>query len=161
MQIRNAVEADLAAIVEIYNSTIPTFMVTGDTEPITVASRLSWFQRHNPHYPLWVVEGEAAIAGWLGFQPFYGRPAYRSTAEVSVYISSLYQRQGLGQQLLDRAIATSPTLGLSTLLGFIFEHNNPSLQLFAKLGFERWGCLPRVAVLNGMERNLVIVGRRC
>jgi phosphinothricin acetyltransferase len=28
------------------------------------------------------------------------------------------------------------------------------------MGFSRWGHLPRVAVLDGVERDLVIVGRR-
>ncbi len=36
----------------------------------------------------------------------------------------------------------------------------PSLKLFEKLGFTRWGHLPRVAVLDGVERDLIIVGRR-
>ena len=49
---------------------------------------------------------------------------------------------------------------LFVLLGFIFAHNEPSLRLFEKLGFARWGCLPRVAELDGVERDLVIVGLR-
>ncbi|MNL65666.1 putative phosphinothricin acetyltransferase YwnH [compost metagenome] len=49
---------------------------------------------------------------------------------------------------------------MNTLLGFIFGHNAPSLGLFASLGFTRWGDLPRVAVLDGVERDLIIVGRR-
>lgn len=36
---RNATQNDLAAIVEIYNSTVPTRMVTADTEPVSVEDR--------------------------------------------------------------------------------------------------------------------------
>jgi len=43
---RAATEADLPAIVEIYNSTIPGRMVTADLEPVTVESRRAWFQAH-------------------------------------------------------------------------------------------------------------------
>ena len=68
--------------------------------------------------------------------------------------------RGLGRFLLERAIAHAPQLGIDTLLGFIFGHNDPSLRLFASLGFARWGELPRVAVLDGVERDLIIVGRR-
>ncbi|MFM7614131.1 MAG: N-acetyltransferase family protein, partial [Synechococcales cyanobacterium] len=68
--------------------------------------------------------------------------------------------QGLGQFLLGKAICQSPSLGIKTLLGFIFAHNHPSLQLFQKFGFERWGYLPGVAEMDGMERDLVIVGLR-
>jgi L-amino acid N-acyltransferase YncA len=46
------------------------------------------------------------------------------------------------------------------LLGFIFAHNQPSLQLFEKFGFQQWGYLPQVAHLDGVERDLVIVGRK-
>jgi phosphinothricin acetyltransferase len=38
-------------------------------------------------------------------------------------------------------------------------HNAASLQLFERLGFERWGALPRVARLDGVARDIVIVGR--
>jgi phosphinothricin acetyltransferase len=62
--------------------------------------------------------------------------------------------------LLERAIAQGPRLGLKTLMGFIFAHNDPSLRLFEKFGFEHWGYYPRVAELDGIERDLVIVGRR-
>jgi phosphinothricin acetyltransferase len=91
---------------------------------------------------------------------FYGRPAYHATAEVSVFVSPYKQRAGIGRALLARAIEQAPRLGLKTLLGFIFEHNDPSLRLFEGFGFERWGVLPRVAELDGVERNLIIVGRR-
>jgi phosphinothricin acetyltransferase len=66
----------------------------------------------------------------------------------------------LGTHLLQAAIAHAPQIGVHVLLGFIFGHNLPSLELFEKFGFERWGHLPRVAVLDGTERDLVIVGRR-
>jgi phosphinothricin acetyltransferase len=35
-----------------------------------------------------------------------------------------------------------------------------SLALFRKFGFEQWAHLPRVAVLDGVERDLLILGRR-
>ncbi len=160
MLVRNAIESDLPAIVAIYNSTVPGRMVTADTEPVTVDSRLPWFREHTKDRPLWVVEDDGEILAWLSFQPFYGRPAYRATAEVSIYVSEAHRQKGLGSMLLARAIAEGPGMGVKTLLGFIFAHNEPSLRLFKKFGFERWGYLPRIAELDGVERDLVIVGRR-
>lgn len=161
MKIRDAVATDLPAIVGIYNSTIPSFIVTGDVHPISVESRLDWFQSHTAQqHPLWVVEQEAQVIAWLGFQPFYGRHAYAATAELSIYVAATHRCQGIGQSLLERAIDTSPSLGIKTLLGFIFQQNQPSLQLFEKFGFQRWGFLPRVAEFKGLERDLVIVGLR-
>jgi hypothetical protein len=35
------------------------------------------------------------------------------------------------------------------------------LKLFQRLGFERWGFLPGVAQLEGVERDLVVMGKHC
>ncbi|MCS6813336.1 MAG: GNAT family N-acetyltransferase [Cyanobacteria bacterium] len=161
MLIRDAAESDLPAIVAIYNTTIPSRMVTGDLEPVTVDSRRDWFHAHQPdRYPLWVAEADGIITGWLGFQAFYGRCAYRSTAELSLYVHPEFRRQGVGRFLVETAIGKSPYLGITTLVGFIFGHNLPSLKLFERLGFQQWGYLPRVAKFDDIERDLVIVGRR-
>jgi L-amino acid N-acyltransferase YncA len=161
VSIRDAVESDLPAIVAIYNATIAGRMATADTTPVSVESRLPWFREHAAtSRPLWVIEVDGTIAGWFSFQSFYGRPAYHATAEVSVYVSAAHRRRGMGRQLLAEGTRRAPDLGLRTLIGYIFAHNAPSLTLFESFGFARWGLLPRVAELDGIERDLVIVGRR-
>ena len=162
MIIRDAVEADLPAIVEIYNATVPTRMVTAELEPTTVEARLPWFREHSSeHYPFWVAESEGRVIGWLDFKRFLPRCAYRGTAEVSVYIDEEFRRRGVGQRLLEQAIARAPSLGITALVGLIFGHNKPSLKLFQCLGFERWGFFPGVAQLDGVERDLVVMGQHC
>ena len=157
---RLARREDLPRIVAIYNATIPSRLVTADLEPVSVESRWPWFDQHTPDTrPLWVVERGGEVIAWLSFSSFYGRPAYARTAEVSVYIDERHRRQGLGADLLARAVTHAPAIGVHRLLGFIFGHNLPSLALFARAGFERWAHLPGVAVLDGIERDLVIVGR--
>lgn len=158
---RIAKRDDLPQIVGIYNSTIPSRMVTADTEAVSVENRIQWFEEHRPGArPLWVVEADGHVAAWLSFSSFYGRPAYNKTAEISVYIHEAHRKRGLGSYLVAEALRHAPSLKVDTLLGFIFGHNAPSLALFAKFGFERWGMLPKVAALDGVERDLVIVGRR-
>jgi L-amino acid N-acyltransferase YncA len=161
LTVRDAQWADLPAIVDIYNSTISGRMVTADTEPVTVESRRPWFNEHTPSSrPLWVVESQGEICGWLSFQSFYGRPAYNATAEISIYIHQDYRGRKLGPYLVQRAIDTCPELHIKTLLGFIFGHNQPSLRLFSQFGFEEWAHLPNVAELDGVERDLLILGKR-
>jgi len=163
MKVRDAALADLEAIVAIYNSTVASREVTADLEPVSCASRLPWFEEHSPERrPLWVVENDAGpgLAGWLSFSNFYGRPAYRHTAELSIYLAPEARGRRLGSQLLEKAIQFAPEIEVRTLLGFIFGHNQASLALFTRHGFSTWAHLPRVAELDGTERDLVILGRR-
>jgi phosphinothricin acetyltransferase len=147
--------------VDIYNAAVPGRLATADLEPVSVQSRLDWFRAHSPRkYPIWVAEDRTQIAGWLSLHEFYGRPAYHKTAEVSIYIAPASQGQGLGKELLRLAIAQCPNLEIHTLLGFIFGHNHASLKLFAGCGFQHWGCLPRIAELDGIERDLTVMGLR-
>lgn len=160
--LRDAHEADLPAIVEIYNATIPSRMVTADLEPVTVEARRPWFAaHHNASRPLWVLcDSAGTVAAWLSFDTFYARAAYDGTAMIAIYVAPTHRRLGLGRHLLERALSHAPQLGLHTLLGYIFGHNEPSLRLFESHGFKRWAHLPRVAVLDRTERDLVIVGLR-
>src|SRR5438067_13145153 len=145
MIIRDAVEADLPAIVEIYNATVPTRMVTAELEPTTVEARLPWFREHSPEqYPFWVAESEGRVIGWLDFKKFLPRSAYRGTAEISVYVDENFRRSGVGQRLLEQAISSAPPLGITALVGLMCGHNALSLKLFERLRFDRWALFPGV-----------------
>ena len=163
MRIRHAQLADLSRIVAIYNASIPGRMATADTTPVTVAARASWFRDFDPaQRPLWVLtdSSEETVRGWLSLRSFYGRPAYHSTVEIAVYVDPSARRDGVGKTLLAHALASAPALGIRTVLAFVFGHNAPSIALFEKSGFAAWGRLPRVAELDGVERDLTILGRR-
>jgi L-amino acid N-acyltransferase YncA len=152
---------DLERIVEIYNSIVPGRMVTADLEPVTVESRRVWFEEHNKaKKPIWVMKFGDEVVAWFSFSTFYNRPAYDGTAEISIYVAEDRRGQGIGRILIEKALAESPRLGFNTLLGFVFGHNEPSLKLLQKFGFESWGHLPRVANLDGVERDLIILGKR-
>ena len=160
MKLRDATERDLPAIVEIYNAAIATRMATAQLEPVTVAERLPWFREHTAgEHPIWVLESDGRVAGWLSFSVFIRRAAYRVTSELSIYVHDDFRQRGAGAQLLEAAIARAPVLGLTTLLGLIFGHNEASLRLFSKFGFARWGELPQVADMEGIARDLIILGR--
>ena len=161
LQFRQAVIEDLPRIVEIYNSTIAGRMVTADTSPVTAESRLAWFHAHQPaSRPLWMIDREDASIGWMSFQSFYGRPAYNGTVEVSIYLDETARGKGFGKEILRYAMNAAPQYGIQTLLGFIFAHNLPSLKLFTDMGFREWAHLPDIAVLDGVERSLKILGWR-
>src|SRR3954471_2701273 len=116
--IRPPLDHDLARVVEIYNSSIPGRMATADTQPVTIEARRAWFGAHSERgNPLWLMESEGQVAGWLSLSPFYGRPAYSATKEVSVYVDVAMQRQGIASALIRHSLEAAPALGVTTLLG--------------------------------------------
>jgi L-amino acid N-acyltransferase YncA len=163
---RNATEADLPKIVEIYNFAVATRSCSCDLDPTTVETRRPSFRKHTPdRRPFWVAEDSAkpglGAIGYLGFFHFMNeRPGYYITADIAIYLHPYYQGKSLGAYLLGQAIEHSPSLGIETLTATIFASNEASLALFRKMGFERWGFMPRVARLEGVEKDLVLVGRR-
>ena len=176
--LRLADPADLPAIVAIYNSTIESRMVTADTSPVTVESRLAWFAAHQrSDRPLWVAEplahsddrlcedtrwqarAHSSVLGWVSLSDFYGRPAYSRTGEISLYCHPSLRKRGLGRFMLASAMAFARDHDIENLLGFVFAHNVPSRALFEKFGFTTWGQLPGVARLDGEPRDLCILGK--
>lgn len=160
--VRDAVEADLPAIIEIYNQSIPGGWSTADTRPVTVAERSEWFRKHEPsRRPMWVAEDDGRIVAWIGLTSFYGgRPAYDATAEVSLYIAPDYRGHGLGTMLKQRMIDHCPRLGVTTLLSLYFDHNQATRRVNEKLGFEVLGHLSEIAQIGPDKRGLVIAAKR-
>lgn len=157
---RNAQIEDLDLIVQIYNSTVASRMITADTSPITVESLVDWFHQHNHHNrPLWMIEDEQEeIVGWVSFQNFYGRPAYGGTAEISIYLDEKSRGKGFGKIVLSHCITQCKALKIHTLLGYIFAHNQPSIKLFEHAGFKQWAMLPDIAIMDEKEFSLLILG---
>lgn len=161
VRIRDARMEDLPAIVEIYNSTIPSRMVTADIRPVTLEERIAWFGQHNPErHPLTVMETGGQIVAWFSLQPFRERAAYIHTAEISVYVHKDFRSKGYGEKILADGLRRAPHAGIHNVVACIFSHNTPSLKIFTKLGFKVWGELPDVASIGKSEYSLTILGRR-
>ena len=158
MIIRDATEADLPAIVTIYNESISGGKATADLVAVTVEERWTWFQEFDPDQrPCWVAEDEGKVVACVYLRSFYaGRPAYNKTAEISTYISRSHQGKGLGTRLKREMIAECPRLGIENLLSFYFDHNEASRRVNAKLGFKDSAHLKEIAEVFGEKRGLVI-----
>ena len=156
--LRPATEADLPAIVAIYNQSIPGGWSTADTEPVTVDSRRAWFRDFDPNRrPIWVAFHGEEIVGWVGLRSFYaGRPAYNATAEISTYVANEHQKKGIGAYLKRKMIEHCPKLGITTLLSFYFDHNAATRKINEAFGFETAGHLTNIAVVQGEPRGLLI-----
>ncbi len=162
MLIRNASLADLPRIVEIYNQAIPSHRSTADISPVRIEDRQQWFAQHTPEkYPIFVAEVDRAIAGWCSLSAYRpGRMALRFTAELSCFVDHAFQRQGLGSAMVAHVLAACPKLQIKNVFAILLDRNAASIGMLEKLGFERWGALPRVADFDGNECGQLYFGKR-
>lgn len=157
----NATLDDLPFIVEVYNSTIASRQVTADLQPVSVESRIAWFEQHNPQKrPLWLIKYQNQPCGWVSLSSFYGRPAYDKTVEISLYIHQDFRGKKIGQTVVREIESFAKQVGIDAILSYVFVHNVPSIKLFEKMHYQQWALLPNIAELDGIKRDLVILGKR-
>ncbi|OCG11760.1 hypothetical protein A9G09_10245 [Gilliamella sp. wkB292] len=158
---RDATLADLPFIVDVYNSTIASRMVTADTKTVSVQSKVAWFEQHNPqNRPLWLIQYHNQPCGWVSLSSFYGRPAYNKTVEISLYIHQDFRGKQIGQDTVKHIEQFAQKIGITAIMSYIFGHNIPSLALFKKMQYQQWGLFPNIAELDGVQRDLIILGKR-
>lgn len=161
MLLRTALESDLPRIVAIYNQAIDERFCTGDTEPVSVGSRLDWFHQHSAQtYPIFVVEDGRELLGWCSLSPYRpGRAALRTTAEISYYIDVSKRGQGLGKLLMQHALSEASALGFCHLIAVLMDVNTASIRLLEKHQFQEWGHLPDIARFDSTVCGQFIYGR--
>ena len=151
---------DLPRIVDIYNQSIASKKATADLEPITVDSRVPWFEAHHADSrPLWVMRHGDHIVGWISLSDFYGRPAYQQTAEISIYLDPVTRGHHLGNAALAFVETQLKRLEIHKVVAFVFDVNLASKKLFLKNGYDIWGHLPQIADMGNQEIDLIILGK--
>lgn len=153
----------LSDIVAIYNQSVLTKQATADLQPVTLADKQSWFDAHQHHAkrPIYVVKDKQQddkVVAWASLSNLYERPAYHISTEISIYIEQSYQHQGLGKMLLTFMLEQAQRLEIGNVVALIFAHNEPSLRLFLKAGFQEWGRLPAVCDMQSFIADVVILG---
>jgi phosphinothricin acetyltransferase len=118
-----------------------------------------WDAGHLPHCRL-VARAEDHVFGWAALSPTSKRACYAGIAEVSVYIAAVARGQGLGNALLAALVAASEKQGIWTLYSAIFPENAASLRLHLQHGFREIGRRERIAKLQGVWRDTVLLERR-
>src|SRR4029453_13920815 len=92
--------------------------------------------------------------------PVSSRQVYSGVAEVSVYVDTQFLGRGCGSLLLDALIHRFEKNDIWTLQASIFAENEASLKLHVKCGFREVGRRTRIAKLDGVWRDTVLLERR-
>lgn len=162
LQVYHASEADLPDIVAIYNQSIASKTATADLVPVSIDRRKPWFDAHvnAPNRPIYTVKNsEGEMIAWGSFSNLYDRPAYHISSEISIYVSQEHQGQGLAAELITWMLSEAPILGINKVVALIFAHNERSLKLFKRMGFEQWGYMPQVCDMDGFIADVVMLGK--
>lgn len=137
--VRAAEDGDLPAIADIYNDAVLNSTATFDTEPATLAESEQWLRDRSHPYAVLVAERGGEVVGWAALKPFASKPAYRFTAENTVYVRSDMQGGGIGALLLARLLAAAAENGFRTGIARIAAPNPASVRLHRRFGFRRVG----------------------
>jgi L-amino acid N-acyltransferase YncA len=159
IRVRPAIEADAAAIAEIYNQGIEDRVATFETELRSAADRLAWLCSISGRYPALVADAEGQVVGWAGAGPYGTRACYRGIGEFSVYVRREWRGRRVGDLLLPALIAESERLGLWKLTSRIFLFNEASRALCRKHGFREVGIHEKHGKLDGRWLDVAIVER--
>ena len=135
--IRSATRDNAEAINGIQNHYIVHSTATFLTEPLTLEQRLAWFDNRSPSHPVIVAQAGGPVVGWASLEVFRGRPAYRHTAELSVYIDPDWHRRGVGRALVDELLGRTRALGHHALVGGCCSETTAAIALLEACGFSR------------------------
>lgn len=155
--VRPAIEADVPAILRIYNHHVLTSAATFDTQPDTEEARLAWLRHHGPLHPVLVLEHEGDVRGWASLSEWSTRCAYAKTAEDSIYLDEPLQGRGAGKVLLERLIDAGREAGLRTVIARIATTQTASLRVHERVGFRVVGTMERVGEKFGKLLDVCIM----
>jgi len=137
--VRRAEDGDLPAVANIYNDVVLHSTASFDLEPWTLTEQRQWLSEHSHPYTALVATDGSDVVGWAALSPFRPKPAYRFTAENSLYVRADYQGKGIGALLLVRLLDLTATNGFHSVIARITADNRTSLRLHRRVGFRRVG----------------------
>lgn len=148
LNIRIAKEADVPAVLNIYNEAILTSIATFDTEEKTIEDRMEWFYGHTGSYPLYVAELNGQVVGYASLSPFIKeRKAYIQTVEPSLYVDKEYRNKGVGKALYKELIDFAKNDdNIHTMIARVTAGNIASGRLHEEFGFEKVGTIKEAGV---------------
>ncbi|MEM9745698.1 MAG: N-acetyltransferase family protein [Actinomycetota bacterium] len=162
VHVRDAVEADLAAVTDIFNQAIPGGDAEWTESLHTVDERRSWMRdRVSEGRPVIVAIDDAdrviGVASYGDFRDSTCREGFRFVVEHSVYLDDAARGTGAADRLMDELEARAAAAGMRVMLATIDGRNERSIAFHSRRGFREVGRLPAVGYTFGVWRDFVIL----
>lgn len=156
VRIRPVSDADMSAVLDIYAQGLATRNATFETT-LPTADQLGGKWRPGM---AWVAEIDSRVVGWTALTAVSDRKCYSGVCETSVYVDASATGRGVGKALLSTQVTLAERAGIWTLQTSIFPENQASLALHHWAGYRTLGVRDRIAQLDGVWRDTVLLERR-
>ena len=157
--IRASRDEDVAPITAIYTHHVlhgtGTFEIDPPTAQDMAARRADVLAKGLPYL---VAEEAGQVLGFAYCNWFKPRPAYRFSAEDSIYVADAARGRGLGRQLLEALAMQAEATGVRKLLAVIGDSANAgSIGVHRAAGFTDVGVMRSVGWKFGAWRDIVLM----
>ncbi|QNG20704.1 N-acetyltransferase [Rhodococcus triatomae] len=157
--VRPATAADAAACAAIYAPYVTSTVITFEEQPPSESEMALRIERACAEHAWVVAEIDGAVVGYAYGGPFKARPAYRWSAEVSVYVELGRTRTGAGRALYEALLSRLAERGYRNAVAVVAVPNPASIGLHTALGFEPMGTLRAIGFKHGAWRDVTWLQR--
>ena len=156
--LREATEADLPAILDIYNHAVAETTAIWNETLVDLDNRRAWFElRRTRGFPILVAEIDGRIAGYASYGDWRPFDGFRHSVEHSVYVEKVHYGRGLGNSLMAALIERATQGGIHVMVAAIEAGNTGSIALHKSLGFRLVGTHHEVGQKFGRWLDLTMV----
>jgi len=155
---RDATEADLPAIRDIYNHAVEHTTAIWNETLVDLDNRIEWFKaRKAKGFPVIVAEKDGKVTGYASYGDWRAFDGYRHTVEHTIHIRESHWGAGAGRLLLTVLIDRARSQGLHAMVGAVDGDNDASVRFHERLGFVEVGRMPEVGTKFGRWLDLVLM----
>ncbi|MCX5581563.1 GNAT family N-acetyltransferase [Kaistia terrae] len=159
--IRPALEADLPAILAIYNDAVVNTAAIWNDDIVDLDNRIAWFRtRVGQGFPVLVAAEGETVLGYASYGDFRAFQGYRFTVENSIYVATSARGKGAGSALLAALVDAAKQQGKHMMVAGIEAGNEVSIRLHEKQGFVETARMPELGFKFGRYLDLVFLQKR-
>ena len=156
LEIRPLLASDWPAVEAIYAEGIATRNATFET---ATPAFEEFDASHHADHRLVAVENDRVL-GWVVLAPTSSRACYAGVAENSIYVAADAQGHGVGRALMEALVTSAASGGIWSIQAGMFPENAASVALHESLGFRLVGRFERIAQLDGVWRDTILLELR-
>ncbi len=153
--IRDALAGDAAQILAIYAPYVTDTCVSFESEAPSLEEFTRRISESLKTYAYLVCEADGEIVGYAYASLYRARPAYRYSANTSVYIKRGFHRRGIGRALYEQLFDRLRARGFYTLVAGIALPNPASIALHRAMGFREVGVYHNIGYKHGAWRDVL------